>query len=258
MSDIDNGEVLFHQDRYIGEEKAAIRMINMNDPEDVKRMLDIANSKRTNEFVEGMEGMDESDVRNWVSISESQTKHPERRADNRDWQIVYAVSGSPENVGSDEVGELQGFINFYTDQETRDRVRKISNDPNMNRETQIVEIGLAKWPDAPSRQMSSGIRQAALEINKLKGKGVDRMEGKYSAAMEPIMVLTAFIKPKNTSSMEAFADAGFENQGLVEYVEGDTTEEVYYYRLNWEKLNQKMHEQSDSLKNLFMQKEAAK
>jgi hypothetical protein len=257
MSDIDNGEVLFHQDRYIGEEKAAIRMINMDDPEDVKRMIDIANSKRTNEFVEGMEGMDESDVRNWVSISESQTKHPERRADNRDWQIVYAVSGSPDNVKHDEVGELQGFINFYTDQETRDRVRKISNDPKMNRETQIVEIGLAKWPDAPSRQMASGIRQAALEINKLKGKGVDRMEGKYSAAMEPTMVLTAFIDPKNHSSMEAFTDAGFENQGLVHYDDGtNEDDEVYFYRLNWEKLNQKMHEQSDKL--LFMQNEATK
>jgi hypothetical protein len=105
--------------------------------------------------------------------------------------------------------------------------------------------------------MASGIRQAALEINKLKGKGVDRMEGKYSAAMEPTMVLTAFIDPKNHSSMEAFTDAGFENQGLVHYDDGtNEDDEVYFYRLNWEKLNQKMHEQSDKL--LFMQNEATK
>lgn len=254
MSDIDNGEVLHTQDRYLGETKAAVRMLDMNDQEDIQRMVDIAQSERTNDYVDGMDEMDQDDVKHWIEVSESHAKHPERRADNSEWQIVYAVSGSPDNVAAEEVGEVQGFINFYTDQEVRDRIHRVSDmiDKDMNRETQIVEIGLAKWPDAPSRQMASGIRQASLEINKLKGKGIDRETGKYSTYVAPEMVLTACIDPENTSSIEAFTDACFVNRGLIYYdieeEQGSLEEDgVFLFTLDWEKLNKKMHEESDKL-----------
>ena len=239
------------QKRYLGEEKAAIRLLDPDDLKDMSRLLGTMGDERVKKWVEDIEDLTIQDVRNWVR----RAQEDKRVGNTGEWEVVFGVSGSPANpeLPAGEVGEYQGFINCYSDLETRNKVRGLGGQlgKKMTRETDIVELSVAKRPDSPKGQMVSGIRQVCIEINRLKSKGVNKTRGKYSKFVEPDMVVVAFIEPDNLASRKVFVQAGFEDRGLCYYEDEDKVKPlaevgVHAYVLNWEKLNEFMHQEADA------------
>jgi hypothetical protein len=207
--------------RYIGE-NTAIRFYDPKDPDDLKRMEETIADKAVINFVEGIKDMDAKDINRWLT-----RYHDKRRTKN--WEVCYMVSGS-NAVKPDEVGEVQGFINFYPDEESRDLL------PEKYRDSEnVVGIGYGRYLKSRPGQISGAIRQACFEVNKMKGM----LNGKDI----PDMVIIALISQTNNASVKTIEDACFDNQGTV-VVDG---EKDHLYVLNWEKLNSKLHSQADKI-----------
>src|SRR5260221_538759 len=94
--------------------------------------------------------------------------------------------------------------------------------------------------------------QVCLKINATRGRDILREHGKYSRTFVPQMRIFAFIPSENTKEREAFKLAGFEDRGLVMYMEEDLGEDlekegVLMYELDWKKLNTMEHQKGDEV-----------
>ncbi|MFH1971705.1 MAG: hypothetical protein ABIJ05_04970 [Patescibacteria group bacterium] len=216
------------QIRYIGETEAAIRFVDTEDREDINRMFDIASNKTVQSFVDDLDGMTIGDIQKWAD------RH--KIKNSKDWEVLYVVSGSPEYVKKEEVGEIQGFVNCYSNQETRDEVKEFKVLlPNINSKTQLVELSIAKRSQSKPGQISSAVRQVCLELNKLKGKDI----------FSPEMLIFVYVKTLNNAGKEVFKRACFENRGKVN-LKGEK-DDYYLFTLNWDKLNSLVHSNSDKV-----------
>lgn len=211
-------EINREQIRYIGE-KTALRFFNLKDPRDLKRVEETLADKSVMNFTEGIDDITTKDIKRWL------TRYKDKKRINN-WEVCYLASGS---IGArqEEFGEIQGFINFYPSEDSRKFL------PEKYREAkQIVEIGYARYPWSKPGQMSSAIRQACMEINKLKGD----------------MVITALIKVENNASIKTIEDSCFDNCGNVQVKneKGEDENDILFI-LNWDKLNTRLHTQAESI-----------
>lgn len=222
------------QTRYLGETEAAIRFVDTEDREDIKRMMEIASNKTVQSFVDDLNEMTIEDIQKWADRHKS--KDPE------DWEVLYVVSGSPEYVKEEEVGEIQGFINCYTNQETREEIEEFKALlPPIEPKTQLVELSIAKVPYAKPGQISSAVRQVCFELNKLKGGKNEENEQNIPSKM----LIFVYVKNSNNAGQEVFKRACFENKGKVN-LKGEE-DDYYLLVLNWEKLNDSIHAKSDTV-----------
>lgn len=238
--------VYSEQIKYIGETRAAIRYLDFDDKRDMKRLLSTIRHPRVKKFVDGLTGMDISDVRGWADEYKDHTGF----ANDGEWMVLFGIAGTPSNpsIKNSQIGEYQGFVNCYSSPGDREQTR--SNARLLGRRiiqaTDIVELSVAKWPPAPSGQVDSAIRQVCLEINRIKGKSLRNDTGKHSKKSEPDMLIVAYIEPQNIHSRKVFELSGFINRGETKYV-GDNgkVESDLLYELDWKKLNQIVHKNAD-------------
>jgi len=210
-------EINREQLRYVGE-KSAIRFFNPQDPEDLRRMGETLKDKSVAAFIEDIGNMSTGDIKNWLTRYKD-----EKRIEN--WEICYLVSGSV-GVKPEEFGEVQGFINFYPEEDSRKFL------PEKYKKTkEIVEIGYGRYPQSKPGLMSSAIRQACMEINKLKGN----------------TVITILVREENNASIKTAEDACFDNYGVINGKdEQGRDERDILFILNWDRLNTRLHTQAES------------
>ena len=151
--------------------------------------------------------------------------------------FVFGVKGS-EKVGTEEIGELQGWICFYQDEIDRlQRARQKNIHIPTNSRCPVIEVSYAKYPKALEKQMQSGLRQALVKLAGMNAvlDTVDEVQ-----SIEPNLVITAYVTDKSTPETDAAAamlkSAGFEEKGLIEYTSGaEILDRIYV--LNWNKLD---------------------
>jgi len=209
--------------KYIGE-KTALRFYNPQNPEDLIRMKSTLVDKGVKKFVEGIDNVSLKDIKNWLERYNDKERI-------KDWEVCYLVSGS-SNVKLEEFGEVQGFVNFYPNEEYRYLLSE-----NYKKTKQVVGISYARYPGAKPGQISGAIRQACIEINKLKGNIEDEEF--------PKMTIIAFVREDNNASIKTVEDACFKNDGLVVINNDNKVERDFLYILDWKKLNDKLHAQVD-------------
>jgi hypothetical protein len=216
-------EINREQLRYVGE-KTALRFFNLKDPKDLSRMEETITNNSVKAFVDDLEGMNADDIKKWLI--------DKRGAADLEWEVCYMVSGSM-SVKPEEFGEIQGFINFYPDEPSRELL------PEKYREAkQVIGIGYARYPEGRHGQISGAIRQACMEINKLKG----------NATMgTPDMVIVALCREDNKASIKTIEDSCFDNYGSVQVKnEEGEDEKDFLFILNWDRLNTRLHTQAES------------
>lgn len=213
-------EINREQVRYVGE-KTALRFFNLKDPEDLNRMEETITNNSVRAFVEGLGGMNADDIKRWLTDKINAVP----------WEVCYMVSGSM-SVKPEEFGEIQGFINFYPDEPSRELL------PEKYREAkQVIGIGYARYPEGRHGQISGAIRQSCMEINKLKGN---------ATVGTPDMVIVALCREDNKASIKTAEDACFDNYGVINGKdEQGRDEKDILFILNWNRLNTRLHNNSD-------------
>ena len=218
--------VTIEQKSIIGQ-RAAIREVNLNDPDEIRRLMTIDQSpghiKWFNSKPEDFTAMDEEGILEFVTA-------PGHR--------LFVVSGSSQHSDinkSHEVGKLQGWVKVNPDDETRVvelREKKIVPQNYLP----IIEISYAKLPDAPSGQKASGVRQVCIEAVKLNREHKPQRD-------YPNLSIVAYViddeRGTNEDSIPVLEAAGFEEKGKVRYDE-DASQPDRVFVLNWEKLDEKL------------------
>lgn len=173
-------------------ERSRIRLVNMNDPEEKKRLWEIETDSSVAKFVE--------------HLSSSEDEMVEMAKLERDY-LFLAVEGKEGHVDEAEVGKLQGWISIYKEEKRRLlRLQKHGLIDAFRDGLRILEIGFAKHPKAKSGQMASALRQALHLL---------REEHKSDGEHE--LVITAYTDEANEASMRVLLAAGFEQKGKVKY-----------------------------------------
>lgn len=210
-------EINREQIRYVGE-KSAIRFFNPQDPEDLERMEKTLKDKAVAAFVEDIGNMTAGDIKNWL------TRYKDEKR-TKDWEVCYVVSGSI-GVKPEEFGEIQGFVNLYPEENYRKFLPKKYKEAK-----QVVSISYGRYPEGKPGQISGAIRQACMEIDKLKGD----------------MVIALLIEEENNAGIKTAEDACFDNYGAVIGTdeEGKDEKDVLFI-LNWNRLNTRLHTQAES------------
>lgn len=208
-----------------------VRPVNPEDEDDMARLLDIIESDAASETMDDITGMDEDDIEEWVE--DSLISLDEK--DHTDWEIVFAVTPVNDTLAPHRNNKLEGFVNFYASQEVTERFKREMNRLNksVDDSCSIIEVSMAKWPEAPRGQMTIGLCLACIEINSLMSKDNSRSQ----------KTIVAYIDPENIASVKAFEKAGFEKQGRVYYdldddLEGLDVDGVDLYTINWSGLRE--------------------
>lgn len=195
------------------------------------RLLEIIESDAASEAMDEITGMDEDDIEEWVEDSLWALEEK----NHTDWEIVFAVTPVNDTQTPQRNNKLEGFVNFYASQEVTERFNREMQrlTKPVDESASIIEVSMAKWPEAPRGQMTIGLCLACQEINSLMTKGLDTSR----------KTIVAYIDPENIASIKAFEKAGFEKQGRVYYdldddLEGLDVDGVDLYTINWRALEE--------------------
>lgn len=186
-----NFDLIRVDNRYGLGEKADIRRVNVEDPDEIQRLMRIENDPQVIEFMEGLQSTDED-------LKSFGTGDPDR--------LTIAISGKEGFVDGDEVGKLQGWIYFNPDEEerlTRLKLNGVGGEWIQTR--QVTEISYAKYPGAAKGQMSSGLRQII--------KILEEECRKYSEKL----VVTAYTDKINFDSKRLLEAGNFVKVGEIGY-----------------------------------------
>lgn len=173
-------------------EKSRIRLVNVNDPEEKKRLWEIETDSLVAKFVE--------------NLSRTEAGMVKSMASEQDY-LVLAVEGKSGHVEEAEVGKLQGWIAIYN--EEKERLARLAEEglaDLLSTGKRIFEIGFARHPKAKSGQMASALRQALRLLCE-----EHRKDGAYE------LVVTAYIDDANEASLRVLEAAGFVRKGKVKY-----------------------------------------
>ena len=215
------------QERMVGQ-VAALRVIDQTDKKDMSRLKAIDR------------GAADTMVGDLRSDSSLET-FAKQGSDDRG--IIFGVSGSSEKASTEEIGELQGWVQFYPDEP--ERVVRLMDAGILKAEElndiPVVEISYAKNPDSASGQIKSAVQQACLKVAQMQA-----FEVKGGAQDIPSMVITAYVEPSNLASIAVLERCGFDKVGEIGY-DTDSESPDHLYMLNWGKLNQIVHESGDKV-----------
>lgn len=178
-------------------EKSRIRFVNVDDPEERKRLWEIETDSLVTKFVENT-SMDEEDI---VAFLTNQKNY-----------LVLAIEGKSGHVEETEVGRLQGWITVYSEDKRRlTRLQKHGLIDLSKEGLRVLEIGFARHPKAKPGQMASAIRQTL---------GLLRDAHKQDGNQE--LVVTAYADETNEASMRVLLASGFLLKGKVKYHQKNT------------------------------------
>ncbi len=207
----------------IAGENSAIRAANPEDPEDVKRVLDIISSKDYQRYFLGLDLNDSP-----ISFTKTDALN---RMDGDPFNLVDKLLSTPSKTTArfivsravkhhdTEVGEVQGDVSVFKD-ESYDRINSnldlersqahlatLSNSPYPR-----LQISWAKHPDAQEKQMASGVRQTLYflyeKATKFRQVGDHGEFGAFVTSQTPLVVL-AYIEPENVDSIRVAESCGF-------------------------------------------------
>ncbi|HSV94403.1 MAG TPA: hypothetical protein VLH94_00285 [Spirochaetia bacterium] len=204
--------------KYPGE-RAGIRFFDAGCKEDMVRLRKIVQHKEVQERMDSVASMSRRDMFDWAD---------EKGAYGR--YYLFAVSGTKEifGEGSEEIGQVQGFVYLYASSEERKIINRIVKAKLIKKvevgESKIFEISFAKLPGSPGGQISSAVRQACLELKRL-----DKIKGGTG------VFVFCFIDESNEGSMRVVEACGFERRGKHFYEE-DSAEMSALYILDYQKL----------------------
>ncbi|MFZ2202474.1 MAG: hypothetical protein WAV56_03690, partial [Microgenomates group bacterium] len=124
-------------------ERARIRWIRHDDPEEMRRLVSIDMDENVRRYVLETTG-DEEELRSFAVGTKK--------------SIGMAIAGKNEHVGEEESDRLQGWIAVYLDHPSR---LKRAQDKGLliyDGERVYLEIGFARYPLAKQGQMGSALR----------------------------------------------------------------------------------------------------
>lgn len=208
------------QEGTIGE-KSTIREIDPTDRIDVRRVFDIDRQDAVKKFMVGEEKTEQESI-DWAS----KQVH------------MFAVSGALENSSENEKGELQGWIWFANDEKERLERAQALGLMTPAEGAEALEASFAKLEGSAEKQMSSGLRQACTKVARIR---VSEDDDK----LMPDTVITAYARAENVASVRVLEASGFVNRGEIVYDPTDDPEPDILYVLDWEKLNNILHEKAD-------------
>ncbi len=206
------------QDRMIGQ-NSAYHFFDRFDQEDVERYRSILKSKEVQKWMDGISNV--SDKKIFKDLKE-QGQLPKDA-------FLFAITGTTGVVNENEIGEVQGFVYVYPCE------NKLITDGKKR-----YEVGFAINPDAPRHQVASALRQICVEIERVR-------RDKTSEDLIPSLPIVAFADPSNIKSRRVLEAAGFEIAAKMPYDNKPDSEPIYYYELNWERLNKRTHEDADKV-----------
>ncbi len=184
-------------------EKSRIRLVNIDDPEEKKRLWEIETDSLVAKFVE--------------DLSETEDEMVEFTTLEKNY-LVLAVEGKAGHVDEVEVGKLQGWITIYPEEKRRlARLQKHGLVDLLKEGLRVLEIGFAKHPKAKSGQMASAVRQALQMLHK---------EHQQDGGQE--LVVTAYADEVNEASIRVLEAAGFARKGKVKYHLENTSQDYLF------------------------------
>lgn len=215
------------QVKYVGQ-SSAIRHLDPTDHIDASRLKAITESPGALQWLVGPE-MSEKDYISWMN---DQGSGKNRR------NHLFAVSASKgldDKFKSDNIGEVIGFIYFYSGVKERQQAQRLVDEGLINQDfldgKRIFEISSAKHPDAPRGIMVGGRMQACLELSR-------RIQLNEDIDPNKILIL-AFIALENNKALKSVEKSGFVRIGIVSGYGSDQKPCAAYY-LNWDKLHKNM------------------
>lgn len=184
-------------------ERARIRWIRHDDPEEMRRLVSIDLDESVRRYVLETTG-DEEELRSFAVGTKK--------------SIGLAIAGKSELVGEEETDRLQGWIAVYLDHPSRLKRAGEKGLLTYDRERVYLEIGFARYPQAKSGQMGSALRSVAASLKHyLTGKKIS-------------WCLTGYVHPNNEGSKRVLAAAGFQRVGAMPYTVKDKhQDDVYLY-----------------------------
>ncbi len=172
------------------EERAKIRWIRADDPEEMHRLVSIDRDENVRRYVLETTG-DEDDLRDFSAGTRK--------------SIGVAIAGKKDHSGEAEEDKLQGWIAIYPDHPSRLRRAEALGWLNFDREVLYLEIGFARYPQAKQGQMGSALRCLVASLRS------------SFASKELKLCLTGYTHPNNEGSKRVLAAGGFRHVGEMPY-----------------------------------------
>lgn len=166
-----------------------IRKINLNDPEDMRRIAVIDRNREVLKYMAGKE-LNEKELLEFVTDDKNKT--------------LYIISGH-EGVPQEEIGKLQGWILIYSGKEVTERARRALGRKIIDSNFSIIEASYAKYPTALPGQMANGLIQVLLGFARKSGGGLEK-------GFAPPILVTAYVDQENEKSRHVLEAAGFNLQ----------------------------------------------
>lgn len=251
--------------RFVGE-KAAHRIIDIRDREDMSRYKEVNDSLNEDEF-------EQEFLSDRETIQEAREGRPgykkKRRNEQEDPTYDFMIAGSKVVDGA-EVGELQGWASYWPDIYAQ-KLTEMGLIPKDTHAENVLEVEYIKRKTAPEKQVASGLRQVLSRLGginlHLRMGEIEQMEKEFEADINirkaeglttqaeidlrkqfdqilrekyrPNFVITAYVKPGNKKSIAVAQACGFENKGIHQFREGKPVRQLFV--LNWDKLNSIVH-----------------
>lgn len=172
-------------------ERAHIRWIRHNDPEEMRRLVSIDLDENVRRYVLEVSG-EEAELRDFAVGTKK--------------SVGIAIAGKRDHVGEGEYDRLQGWIAVYPDHPNRLKRAQAKGLLAYDGEKVYLEIGFARYPQAKSGQMGSALRSVIHALRAyFKKQGIS-------------WVLTGYTHPNNDGSKKVLVSAGFKHVGELPYI----------------------------------------
>lgn len=181
-------------------ERAKIRWIRYDDPEEMRRLVSIDLDENVRRYVLETTG-DEEDLREFARGTRK--------------SLGVAIAGKVEHVGEEETDRLQGWIAIYPDHPTRLSRAEAAGLGKFSDKV-VFEVGFARYPLAKQGQMGSALRCMIASL------------AKYMKALGLSWCLTGYVHPNNEGSKRVLSAAGFRHVGELAYTLKDKHHDCVY------------------------------
>ena len=182
-------------------ERARIRWIRHDDPEEMRRLVSIDLDENVRRYVLETTG-DEEELRNFAVGTKK--------------SVGIAIAGKSELVGEAETDRLQGWLAVYLDHPGRLARGEKRGLLTYDREKVYLEIGFARYPLAKQGQMGSALRGVVASLKQ------------YLAGRKVSWCLTGYVHPNNEGSRRVLAAGGVKHVGEMAYTVKDKHHDGVY------------------------------
>lgn len=195
-----------------------IRKINLNDPEDIRRVAVIDRNREVLRYMAGKE-LNEKELLEFVTDDKNKT--------------LYIISGH-RGVPQEEIGKLQGWILIYSGKEVTKRARRALGRKILDSNFSIIEVSYAKYPTSFPGQIANGLRQVLLGLAKKSG-------GDLGKGFMPSILVTAYVSQENEKSRHVLETTGFTLQPKkIIWDAKESKKKDLVYVLDWNRLRGKI------------------